>query len=81
MTLTNAQRQRAYRHRKNPPTRQAFLVTRFKEIIGHISYERLDTMLLKWESELVPKRQAEATAKRGRPIEVSWGVPYSMPRT
>ena len=50
--LTNAERQRRYRERRNPPTPKALLVTRFKTLAGRIPFERLDTMLTKWEGEL-----------------------------
>ena len=52
MALTNADKQRAYRIRKNPPTVKALLVLRFKGLLGHIPHERLDTMLTKWEMEV-----------------------------
>ena len=51
MALTNAEKQRAYRHRKNPPSPKAMLVSRFKAAMVYIHPERIEKLLAKWEEE------------------------------
>ena len=51
MALTNAEKQRAYRHRKNPPSPKAMLVSRFKAAMVYIHPERIEKLLTKWEEE------------------------------
>ena len=54
MALTNAEKQRAYRHRRTRRHRKPLLVSRFKAAMVYFHAERIEKLLTKWEEERRP---------------------------
>ena len=55
MIRTNAERQRAYRERKNPKTQVQKWTDRFIRYVGTRDPALIETMLTKWEMEAATK--------------------------
>ena len=54
MALTNAEKQRTYRHRRTRRHRKPLLVSRFKAAMVYFHAERIEKLLTKWEEERRP---------------------------